>query len=124
MRALAEHTAESAQRRRLQELCSKQGTADYNFYVREPSLSILELLTAFPSCLPPLSVFIGTHFNATQISYSFSPSHYIILQTHFYSVSSLHHNINEHLMPDIHLAASEKTDSYFCIVQMFVTNIL
>lgn len=79
MRALVEHTADGTQRRRLQELCSKQGTADYNFYVREPNLSILELLTAFPSCSPPLSVFIGTCFNATQISYAFSLNHYIIL---------------------------------------------
>uniref|UniRef100_H3CRV8 Methionine synthase reductase n=1 Tax=Tetraodon nigroviridis TaxID=99883 RepID=H3CRV8_TETNG len=58
LRALVEHTADSVERRRLQELCSKQGTADYNVYVREPSLSILELLTAFPSCTPPLSILI------------------------------------------------------------------
>lgn len=79
MRALAEHTADSVQRRRLQELCSKQGTADYNSYVRDPSLSILELLTAFPSCSPPLSVLIGTRFNAT---HTVSPvlKHYIILK--------------------------------------------
>lgn len=69
VRALAEHTLDSVQRRRLQELCSKQGTADYNSYVREPSLSILELLTAFPSCTPPLSILIGICFNAT-----FSPT--------------------------------------------------
>ncbi|XP_039982355.1 methionine synthase reductase [Xiphias gladius] len=59
LRALVEHTGDSVQRRRLQELCSKQGTADYNLYVRDPSLSFLELLTAFPSCLPPLSLLIG-----------------------------------------------------------------
>uniref|UniRef100_A0A3P8VTI6 Methionine synthase reductase n=1 Tax=Cynoglossus semilaevis TaxID=244447 RepID=A0A3P8VTI6_CYNSE len=58
LRALVEHTGDSVQRRRLQELCSKQGTADYNLYVRDPSLSTLELLTAFPSCLPPLSLLI------------------------------------------------------------------
>ncbi|XP_077480322.1 methionine synthase reductase [Stigmatopora argus] len=58
LRALAEHTTDVMQRRRLQELCSKQGTADYNQFVRESSLSVLELLAAFPSCLPPLSLFI------------------------------------------------------------------
>lgn len=59
LRALVEHTGDSVQRRRLQELCSKQGAADYNLYVRDPSLSILELLTAFPSCSAPLSLLIG-----------------------------------------------------------------
>ncbi|XP_069561593.1 LOW QUALITY PROTEIN: methionine synthase reductase [Brachyistius frenatus] len=58
LRALVEHTGDDVQRRRLQELCSKQGAADYNLFVRDPSLSVLELLTAFPSCSPPLSLLI------------------------------------------------------------------
>ncbi|XP_070784159.1 methionine synthase reductase [Enoplosus armatus] len=58
LRALVEHTGDNMQRRRLQELCSKQGTADYNLYVRDPSLSASELLAAFPSCSPPLSLLI------------------------------------------------------------------
>lgn len=58
LRALVEFTEDGVQRRRLQELCSKQGAADFNLYVRETSLSILELLTAFPSCSPPLSLLI------------------------------------------------------------------
>ncbi|XP_037829005.1 methionine synthase reductase isoform X2 [Kryptolebias marmoratus] len=58
LRALVEHTADGAQRRRLQELCSKQGAADYNLYVRDPSLGVPELLAAFPSCSPPLSLLI------------------------------------------------------------------
>lgn len=62
VRALVEHTGDSVQKRRLQELCSKQGSADYNLFVRDQSLSILELLTAFPSCLPPLSLLIGQFF--------------------------------------------------------------
>lgn len=85
VRALVEHTLDSVQRRRLQELCSKQGAADYNSYVREPSLSILELLTAFPSCTPPLSILIGTCFNNHPIT-----SYYKI----FCSILSSHHNIN------------------------------
>ncbi|XP_029313268.1 methionine synthase reductase isoform X2 [Cottoperca gobio] len=58
LRALVEHTGDGVQRRRLQELCSKQGNADYNLYVREQSLGVLELLTAFTSCSPPLSLLI------------------------------------------------------------------
>ncbi|XP_035981710.1 methionine synthase reductase isoform X2 [Fundulus heteroclitus] len=58
LRALVEHTSDSGQRRRLQELCSKQGASDYSLYVREPSLSVSELLAAFPSCSPPLSLLI------------------------------------------------------------------
>ncbi|KAI3355212.1 hypothetical protein L3Q82_018075 [Scortum barcoo] len=58
LRALVEHMGDGVQRRRLQELCSKQGSADYNLYVRDPSLGVLELLTAFPSCSPPLSLLV------------------------------------------------------------------
>ncbi|KAM4543746.1 methionine synthase reductase isoform 2-T3 [Fundulus diaphanus] len=58
LRALVEHTSDSGQRRRLQELCSKQGASDYNLYVREPSLGVSELLAAFPSCSPPLSLLV------------------------------------------------------------------
>ncbi|KAM9827137.1 methionine synthase reductase [Neosynchiropus ocellatus] len=58
LRTLVEYTKDGAQKRRIQELCSKQGVADYNLYVRESSLSVLELLTAFPSCSPPLSVLV------------------------------------------------------------------
>ncbi|CAN9506189.1 unnamed protein product [Ophioblennius macclurei] len=58
LRALVEHTEDGAQRRRLQELCSKQGAADYNLYVRDAGLGVLELLRAFPSCSPPLSLLI------------------------------------------------------------------
>ncbi|CAL9697926.1 unnamed protein product [Knipowitschia caucasica] len=58
VRALVEYTGDGAQKRRLQELCSKQGAADYNTFIRDPSLSTLELLSAFPSCQPPLSLLI------------------------------------------------------------------
>lgn len=58
LRALVECTGDSGQRRRLQELCSRQGSADYNLYVRDPSLGLLDLLTAFPACSPPLSLLL------------------------------------------------------------------
>ncbi|PFX32393.1 Methionine synthase reductase [Stylophora pistillata] len=53
LRVLAEHTTDPQEKRRLQELCSKQGTSDYTKFVREPSLSLLDLLNIFPSCRPP-----------------------------------------------------------------------
>ncbi|XP_033988507.1 methionine synthase reductase isoform X1 [Trematomus bernacchii] len=58
VRALVEHTEGGVQRRRLQELCSKQGSADYNLHVRDQSLCLMELLSAFTSCSPPLSLLI------------------------------------------------------------------
>ncbi|XP_040022975.2 methionine synthase reductase [Gasterosteus aculeatus] len=58
LRALVEHTGHSGQRRRLQELCSRQGSADYNLYVRDCGLSVPELLAAFPTCSPPLSLLL------------------------------------------------------------------
>ena len=53
VRVMAEHTADPQEKRRLQELCSKQGTGDYTKFVREPYLSLLDLLNTFPSCKPP-----------------------------------------------------------------------
>ncbi|XP_036376603.1 methionine synthase reductase [Megalops cyprinoides] len=58
LRALVDHTTDAAERRRLQELCSKQGSADYNRFVRDPSLCLLDLLRAFASCSPPLSLLV------------------------------------------------------------------
>ncbi|XP_073534486.1 methionine synthase reductase isoform X2 [Phyllobates terribilis] len=59
MRALAEYTFHAGEKRRLLELCSKQGSADYNRFIRDHAISILELLNAFPSCKPPLSLLIA-----------------------------------------------------------------
>ncbi|KAM5169592.1 methionine synthase reductase isoform 1-T2 [Callospermophilus lateralis] len=58
LRALADCTRDSAEKRRLQELCSKQGTGDYNRFVRDASACLLDLLLAFPSCQPPLSLLL------------------------------------------------------------------
>ncbi|XP_051970757.1 methionine synthase reductase-like [Xyrauchen texanus] len=56
VRALADCTLKSSEKRRLLELCSKEGSADYNRFVRETNVCVLDLLRAFPSCLPPLSL--------------------------------------------------------------------
>ncbi|XP_020932276.1 methionine synthase reductase isoform X6 [Sus scrofa] len=58
LRALAEHSSDGAERRRLQELCSRQGTADYNRLVRDARACLLDLLLAFPSCQPPLGLLL------------------------------------------------------------------
>uniref|UniRef100_A0A671NKF7 Methionine synthase reductase n=1 Tax=Sinocyclocheilus anshuiensis TaxID=1608454 RepID=A0A671NKF7_9TELE len=56
VRALADFTQNSSEKRRLLELCSKEGSADYNSFVRDANVCLLDLLRAFPSCLPPLSL--------------------------------------------------------------------
>lgn len=58
LRALVDYTSDSAEKRRLQELCSKQGAADYNRFVRDACVCLLDLLLAFPSCQPPLGVLL------------------------------------------------------------------
>ncbi|KAM5259890.1 methionine synthase reductase isoform 1-T2 [Hipposideros larvatus] len=58
LRALADYTSDGAERRRLQELCSRQGAADYNRFVRDAGTCLLDLLLAFPSCQPPLSLLL------------------------------------------------------------------
>ncbi|XP_068846697.1 methionine synthase reductase [Capricornis sumatraensis] len=58
LRALADHTGDSVERRRLQELCSRQGAADYSRFVRDASACLSDLLRAFPSCQPPLGLLL------------------------------------------------------------------
>ena len=59
LRALADRTGDSAERRRLQELCSRQGAADYTRFVRDAGACLSDLLRAFPSCQPPLGLLLG-----------------------------------------------------------------
>uniref|UniRef100_A0A8C1QCP9 Methionine synthase reductase n=1 Tax=Cyprinus carpio TaxID=7962 RepID=A0A8C1QCP9_CYPCA len=56
VRALVDFTQNGSEKRRLLELCSKEGSADYNSFVRDANVCLLDLLRAFPSCLPPLSL--------------------------------------------------------------------
>lgn len=53
IRVLSEYTADPQEKRRLQELCSKQDASDYMRFIREPGVSLLDLLNNFPSCQPP-----------------------------------------------------------------------
>ncbi|XP_053344355.1 methionine synthase reductase [Clarias gariepinus] len=58
LRSLVDCTQETLQKRRLQELCSREGAADYDRFVRNANVCILDFLRAFPSCTPPLSLLI------------------------------------------------------------------
>uniref|UniRef100_H0V865 Methionine synthase reductase n=3 Tax=Cavia porcellus TaxID=10141 RepID=H0V865_CAVPO len=58
VRVLVDYTSEGPERRRLLELCSKQGAADYSRFVRDARVCLLDLLCAFPSCQPPLDVLL------------------------------------------------------------------
>jgi len=54
IRMLVDHTRDKAERRRLEELCSRQGGNNYLSSVRAANICLLDILLAFPSCLPPL----------------------------------------------------------------------
>ncbi|XP_069769717.1 methionine synthase reductase isoform X8 [Narcine bancroftii] len=56
LRALVEYTSESSEKRRLQELSSKQGAADYNRYIRDFNICLLDILRSLPSCNPPFTL--------------------------------------------------------------------
>ncbi|XP_048466571.1 methionine synthase reductase isoform X2 [Rhincodon typus] len=74
LRALAEYTSDSSEKRRLQELSSKQGTADYTRYMRDHNICLLDILRALPSCRPPLSLLLE-HLPKLQVrSYSAASS--------------------------------------------------
>ncbi|KAG7170887.1 Methionine synthase reductase-like [Homarus americanus] len=58
MRSLVEYTSNSLEKRRLQELVSKEGAAEYTKHVREMNLTTLDLLITFQSCKPPVTTLL------------------------------------------------------------------
>lgn len=60
LRVLVEHTSNPGEKRRLQELCSKEGGDDYATFLRGANVSLLDVLRAFPSCSPPVERLLGT----------------------------------------------------------------
>ncbi|XP_059167664.1 methionine synthase reductase-like isoform X2 [Physella acuta] len=54
IRTLIESTSNPIEVRRMQELCSKEGSSQYTEYVRGYQISLLDILYAFPSCYPPV----------------------------------------------------------------------
>ncbi|RUS90069.1 hypothetical protein EGW08_002182 [Elysia chlorotica] len=53
LRTLIEFTKDEAEIRRLQELCSKEGSQEYTTCLRQEHVTLLDFLLAFPSCMPP-----------------------------------------------------------------------
>lgn len=74
LRALVECTSDAGEKRRLQELCSKQGASDYTHFIRESNVCLLDLLHAFPSCKPSLNLLIEHLPKLQARSYSVSSS--------------------------------------------------
>lgn len=54
-------TSDEDEKRRLEELCSREGSDVYLKYVLEEHLSILDILNHFPSCQPDVAMLIGTY---------------------------------------------------------------
>ncbi|KAM6143063.1 methionine synthase reductase [Phoenicopterus ruber ruber] len=74
LRALVECTSDAGEKRRLQELCSRQGASDYTRFIRESNVCLLDLLHAFPSCKPSLNLLIEHLPKLQARSYSVSSS--------------------------------------------------
>ncbi|XP_066909404.1 methionine synthase reductase isoform X2 [Halyomorpha halys] len=58
LRALVEHTFDPIEKRRIIELCCREGTGEYNEYILKQKTSIIDILQVFSSCRPPLSLLI------------------------------------------------------------------
>ncbi|KAM6349690.1 methionine synthase reductase [Podargus strigoides] len=74
LRALVECTSDAGEKRRLQELCSRQGASDYTQFIRDSNVCLLDLLHAFPSCKPSLNLLIEHLPKLQARSYSVSSS--------------------------------------------------
>ncbi|NXK88480.1 MTRR reductase, partial [Formicarius rufipectus] len=74
LRALVECTSDVGEKRRLQELCSRQGASDYTRFIRDSNVCFLDLLHAFPSCKPSLNLLIEHLPKLQARSYSVSSS--------------------------------------------------
>lgn len=100
IRMLVEYTEDPLEKRRLQELCSKQGSSDYQAFVREPSICLLEVLKAFPSCKPTFERLLEhlPHLNPRPYSVSSSPLtdpsrlHFVFNVVEFPPIKDLRHN--------------------------------
>jgi len=74
LRTLAQFCGDEGEKRRLLELSSKQGAKDYDAFVRQPSLGIIDILLAFPSANPPIQRLIENLPRLQARSYSISSS--------------------------------------------------
>ncbi|KHJ82283.1 hypothetical protein OESDEN_18025 [Oesophagostomum dentatum] len=62
LRALAESASNEQEKRRLLELTSAQGLSEFNDFVRQPGLSLADILFAFPSLRPSPDRLIGMSY--------------------------------------------------------------
>ena len=67
IRMLVEFTSDSSDRRRLEELCSRQGGSNYLSVVRGHNLCLLDILLSFPSCKPPIGSVVFKNYYVIQI---------------------------------------------------------
>ncbi|KAF6200108.1 hypothetical protein GE061_006409 [Apolygus lucorum] len=58
LRSLAEYTADSKEKRRLLELSSQEGAAEYNKYFLQQGWTLSDVLTELRSCVPPLPLLL------------------------------------------------------------------
>jgi methionine synthase reductase len=68
LRLFVDCTSDEDEKRRLEELCSKEGSEIYIKYILEEHLSILDILNHFPSCQPNVAMLIGNN-NKNQFTY-------------------------------------------------------
>ena len=54
IRMLVDFTSDDLERRRLEELCSRQGGNNYLSVIRGNNICLLDILLTFPSCQPPM----------------------------------------------------------------------
>ncbi|CAL8147580.1 unnamed protein product [Orchesella dallaii] len=74
IRLLAEHTSEENEKSKLLELCSRQGSSAFEETIRFASLSLLDLLLTFQSCMPPLEALLEHLPRLVPRAYSISSS--------------------------------------------------
>eukprot|EP00127_Corallochytrium_limacisporum_P000638 Clim_evm37s22 gene=Clim_evmTU37s22 len=60
IRMIADYAVDLEEKKTLLHLSAKEGSADFDAKIREPGASLLDILTAFPSCTPPLDRLLET----------------------------------------------------------------
>jgi len=75
LRCLLEHTRGEEDRGKLAILCSKEGGQEYLSQIRDKQVTLLELLSMFPSCVPPVTLLLEhlPRLNPRPYSLSSSP---------------------------------------------------